>query len=136
MLWRVLFNAATNSAARCFGSEKTVITPALYKHNPYHFNVHCARGYPVGLDALERAGISFMPIGRAPENDRGPRDFGGERFLKRQGINDWQDRRWNRSWGIQIYTGIPLGTRWGTLARPAFYIPGGLRCAGYGSCVY
>ena len=87
--------------------RKTVITPALYKQIPYHFRVHCARGYPVGLDALERAGISFMPIGRAPENDQGPRDLGGERFLKRQGIQDWRYRRLNASWGIQIYTGIP-----------------------------
>ena len=95
--------------------RKTVITPALYRHIPYHFKVHCARGYSVGLDALERAGISFMPIGRAPENDRGPRDFGGERFLKRQGIQDWHHRRWSTSWGIQIYTGIPSerdGARW------------------------
>ena len=95
--------------------RKTVITPALYKRIPYHIKVRCARGTPVALDDLERAGISFMPIGHAPENDRGPRDFGGERFLKRQGINDWQYRRWGASWGIQIYTGMPSarkGAHW------------------------
>ena len=64
---------------------------------------------------MEQAGISFMPIGRAPECDRGPRDFGGERFLKRQGIQNWGIRRWHASWGLQVYTGIPSerdGARW------------------------
>ena len=41
--------------------------------------------------------------------DRGPNDFGGERFLKRQGAEDWILRRWYASWGIQMYTGIPSG---------------------------
>ena len=95
--------------------RKTVVTGALYKSIPYHFKVHCARGYPVRLDDLEQADISFMPIGHAPENDCGPRDFGGERFLKRQGIGDWRFRQWYASWGIQIYTGIPSareGAQW------------------------
>ncbi len=95
--------------------RKTVITPALYKRIPYHIKVHCARRTPVVLDDLEQADISFMPIGHAPENDRGPRNFGGDRFLKRQGIADWGYRRWYASWGIQIYTGIPSernGARW------------------------
>lgn len=59
------------------------------------------------LDDLEFANISFMPIGRAPDNDRGPRDFGGDRFLTRQTALSWQLRRWRESWGIQVYTGIP-----------------------------
>ena len=87
--------------------RKTVITPALYRRIPYYFRVHCARRTPIMLDDLEQANISFMPIGHAPENDRGPKDFGGERFLKRQGISDWRHTRWSASWGIQIYTGIP-----------------------------
>ena len=89
--------------------RKTVVTPALYKNIPYHFNVRCARETGFTLDALEHAHISFMPIGRASENDNGPRDFGGDRFLKRQGRGDWMDRRLFESWGIQIYTGIPSG---------------------------
>ena len=95
--------------------RKTVITPALYKPVPYHFKVHCARGYPMMLEELERADISFMPIGHAPENDSGPKDFGGDRFLKRQGARSWRRNRWLASWGIQIYTGIPSerkGARW------------------------
>ena len=95
--------------------RKTVVIPALYKGIPYHFRVHCARQYPVLLDDLEQANISFMPIGHAPENDRGPKDFGGARFLRRQGIEDWRYKRWRASWGIQIYTGIPSehrGARW------------------------
>ena len=88
--------------------RKTVAIPALYsKGCPYHFRVYCARGYPVLLDDLEQAAISFMPIGRAPDNDRGPQDFGGRRFLERQRIEDWDIRRWHRTWGVQVYTGIP-----------------------------
>ncbi len=58
---------------------------------------------------LEQANISFMPIGHAPEAEHPPKDFGGERFLKRQGTRDWRPRRWFASWGIQIYTGTPSG---------------------------
>ena len=95
--------------------RKTVVTPALYKGLPYHFTVYCGRRYPVRLYNLEQADISFMPIGRAPEYDAGPRDLGGERFLKRQGIEDWIIGQWRASWGIQVYTGIPSerdGARW------------------------
>ena len=89
--------------------RKTIVTPALYKDYPYHFTVHCARGCAVRLYDLEQADISFMPIGHAPEYDHAPKDFGGERFLKRQGTRDWTPRRWYASWGIQIYTGVPSG---------------------------
>ena len=56
-----------------------------------------------------------MPIGRAPEHDRVPQSFGGERFLRRQRMEDWAIRQWHTSWGIQVYTGIPSehdGARW------------------------
>lgn len=95
--------------------RKTIITPALYKRVPYHIKVHCVRTNPQTLDALENADISFMPIGHAPENDNGPQDFGGDRFLRRQTTEDWRLRQWDNSWGIQIYTGIPSerdGARW------------------------
>lgn len=88
--------------------RKTVVTPALYnKGFPYHLTTHCAYKYPVLLANLEDAHVSFMPIGRAPGNDNGPRELGGERFLKRQGIKDWDMRQWHESWGIQVYTGTP-----------------------------
>ena len=88
--------------------RKTVVTPALYnKGYPYQITVYCAQRYSVLLADLEQADISFMPIGHAPDNDRGPRDFGGDRFLSRQGVQDWGIRRWHGSWGIQVYTGIP-----------------------------
>lgn len=96
--------------------RRTVVTPALYnKSYPYHFKVYCAHRYPILLADLERSHISFMPIGQSPENDIGPRTLGGERFLKRQGTQDWGMRRWHASWGIQIYTGIPSelnGANW------------------------
>ena len=110
-------NSLRNIIQRChrrhenpLRQRKTVITPALYKRGyPFLFTVYCAHRYPVVLADLERADISFMPIGRAPGYDRGPNDFGGERFLKRQGAEDWILRRWYASWGIQMYTGIPSG---------------------------
>ena len=96
--------------------RKTIVIPALYnKGYPYHFKVYCAHRYSVMLSDLEQAGISFMPIGRAPGNDRGPRSFGDRRFLKRQRAKDWKIRRWFGSWGLKVYTGIPSereGARW------------------------
>ena len=95
--------------------RRTVIQPGMYRNYPYRFKVYYARTYSAMLDELERAHISFMPIGHAPENDCAPKDFGGARFLKRQGVEDWSYRRWLASWGIQIYTGIPSeqnGARW------------------------
>ena len=115
-------NSLKNLIQRChqrhekpLQQRKTVIMPALYKSLPYKCTVYCARRYPVLLADLEAAGVSFMPIGRAPGSDHGPRDFGGDRFSKRQRTRDWQIRRWNASWGIQVYTGIPSerdGARW------------------------
>ena len=87
--------------------RKTIVTPAIYRGLLYHFTVYCGHKRPVRLYDLEQASISFMPIGRAPENARVPQLFGGERFLKRQGIEDWEIRQWHTSWGIQVYTGIP-----------------------------
>ena len=87
--------------------QKTTSAPPLYKGLPYHFTVYCAHRYPVMLQDLEAAGISFMPIGQAPGTDRPPRHFGGDRFLKRQQATDWDSIRLHRSWGIQVYTGMP-----------------------------
>ena len=101
-----------------FSQRRTIVTPALpvlHETHPYQFKVYCAHRYPVFLGDLEAADISFMPIGRAPDYDRGPRDYGGGRFLKRQGIADWKIRFWQASWGIQVYTGIlseRYGARW------------------------
>ena len=99
--------------------RKTEATPAMYtKDHPHQYTVYCAHRYPVMLHDLENAQISFMPIGRAPWNDQGPEDFNGKRFLKRQGTTDWENKQWNASWGIKIYTGIPSelnGARWHNL---------------------
>ena len=87
--------------------RKTTSTPRVYKGLPYDFTVYCAHRYPVLLQDLEAAGVSFMPIGQAPGADRPPRSFGGERFLKRQQATDWDIIRWHKSCGIQVYTGMP-----------------------------
>lgn len=87
--------------------QKTISKPSLYKGLPYHFTVYCAHRCPVMLQDLEAASISFVPIGQAPGTDRPPRHFGGERFLKRQQATDWDAIRWHKSWGIQVYTGMP-----------------------------
>lgn len=99
--------------------RKTAVTPAVYtRDHPHQYTVYCAYRYPVMLHDLEQAHISFMPIGRAPWNDQGPDDYKGTRFLKRQGMTDWETRLWNASWGIKQYTGIPSehkGARWHNL---------------------
>ena len=92
---------------KAYQQRKTVVTPALHKSIPFNIEVYCARSQRVMLDDLEQANISFMPIGRAPDNDRGPRDFAGTRFLERQRTDSWEFRRWYESWGIQVYTGMP-----------------------------
>ena len=95
--------------------RRTVVTPALYKRFPYDFTLLCAWKYPVNLYDLEQAGISFMPIGRAPHYEHGPRTFGDKRFLRCQSTESWVPRLWHTSWGIQVYTGIPSereGAQW------------------------
>ncbi len=95
--------------------KKTVVTPSVYKGLYYHFTVYCAQRYPVNLYDLEQAGISFMPVGGGIGHERVPQSFGGERFLRRQQIEDWNIRYWHTSWGIQVYTGIPSerdGAQW------------------------
>ena len=96
--------------------RKTVATPAMYtKDHAHQYTVYCAHRYPMMLHDLEQAHISFMPMGRAPWHDRGPGDFRSKRFSKRQGITDWEIKRWEASWGIQVHTGIPSerhGGRW------------------------
>ena len=87
--------------------RKSIVAPLLYKGLPYYFRVYCAHRYPVMLQDLEAANISFMPIGQVPGNDRPPRSFGGKRFSKRQQAADWETLRWHKSWGIQVYTGTP-----------------------------
>lgn len=87
--------------------KKTIVTPSIYKGYIHHFTVFCAKRYPVRICDLEQANISIMPIGRAPEHDRVPQSFGGNRFKKRQVMTNWDTRLWHTSWGIQIYTGVP-----------------------------
>ena len=87
--------------------RQSIVAPLLYKGHSHYFTVYCAHKYPVMLQDLEAADISFMPIGQAPGNDRPPRSFGGERFLKQQQAKDWETLRWHKSWGIQTYTGMP-----------------------------
>ena len=94
--------------AKSLRQRKTVAMPSMFtKGHFYQYSVYCAHNAPVLLNDLEMADISFMPIGRAPENDRGPRHFGGELFRRRTKAEDWGFRRWETSWGIQVYTGIP-----------------------------
>ena len=107
-------NSLRNIIQRChqrhekpLRQKKTIVTPAIYKGLLYHFTVYCAQRCPVRLYDLEQAGISFMPVGGGPECDRVPQSFGGERFLARQRMEDWEIRQWHASWGIQVYTGIP-----------------------------
>ena len=107
-------NVLQDMIARChqrhekpLKQRKTTVTPLPYKRFPYYFTVHCAHRYPMLLQDLEAASLSFMPIGCAPEADRPPRSFRGDRFLKRQQASDWEVIQWSKSWGIHVYTGVP-----------------------------
>ena len=97
--------------------HKTLATPSIFRQGHIHqYTAYCARNYPVLLDRLEHAEISFMPIGRG-KNDLGPQGIavGDYRYRKRLGIEDGQAERWEQSWGILIFTGIPSerdGARW------------------------
>ena len=108
--------------AKPLRQRKTVAMPSMFtKGHFYQYRVYCAHNVPGLLDDLEAADISFMPIGRAPENDRGPRHFGGELFRRRTKAENWGFRRWETSWGIQVYTGIPserAGAHWHDLNFP------------------
>lgn len=106
-------NSLNNLIERCherhekpLRQRKTVVMPALYNNNgyPYQITVYCAQRYRVLLADLEQANISFMPIGHAADDDSGPGNFGGKRFLSPQKAQDWGIRRWHASWGIQGYT--------------------------------
>ena len=96
--------------------RKTGVVPAVYNLGyPFQYIIYCARNCPVLLNDVEDAGISFMPIGRAPENVHSPPPFAVDRFSERQGIRSWTMEHWDKSWGIQVYTGIPSereGARW------------------------
>ena len=93
--------------------RKTVVLPARYDGYPYHFRVHYAHEKSVLLYDLEKADISFLPIGREP-SDRAPADWNRiDKYLDRvnnqQKTENWRPRRWFASWGIGIYTGEMSG---------------------------
>ena len=115
-LLKDIFQRCHERHAKPLRQRKTVAMPSMFtKGHFYQYRVYCAHNAPVLLDDLEIADISFMPIGRAPGNDRGPRHFGGELFRRRTKAENWGFRRWETSWGIQVYTGIPSqrdGAHW------------------------
>ena len=87
--------------------RRTTTRRPFYRGIPHDFVVYWAHERSVMLRDLEAADISFMPIGPAPGTDYPPRSFGGDRFLKRQGTTDWTISQWRKSYGIQVYTGMP-----------------------------
>ncbi len=87
--------------------KKSYSKPRFYKGYPNDFTVRCASKYQVMSHDLETAGISFMPIRQTPRTDHPPRNFAGERFLKHQQVDNWDAIRWHKSYGIQVYTGMP-----------------------------
>ena len=116
MMFKTLLQRCHQRHQKPLHQRKTVAIPTMHtQEHFFQYRVYCARKHLILLDELEAADISFMPIGRAPENDRGPRHFGGELFGRRTTKENWGFRRWGTSWGIQMYTGIPSernGARW------------------------
>ena len=93
--------------------RKTIVLPAGYDEYPYHFRVHYAHENSVILYELEKANISFMPIGKVPF-DRAPADWARsdnyrDRIKDQQDTRSWRPRQWFASWGIGIYTGETSG---------------------------
>ena len=98
---------------RALNQRQTIVLPAGYDAYPYHFRVHHAHEKSVFLYELEKANISFMPIGQEP-SDCAPSDWAqsddySNRIKDRQDTRSWQPRRWYASWGIGIYTGETSG---------------------------
>ena len=98
---------------RMLNQRQTIVLPAGYDEYPFHFRVHYAHETSVFLYALEKANISFMPIGRVPF-DRAPADWTRSdnyrnRINNQQDAQSWRPRRWFASWGIGIYTGETSG---------------------------
>lgn len=88
--------------------RKTVPVPAmLYQRYPYQYTVYCAQKYPILLDDLDQADISYTAIGKAPKYDNGPSSIRELSNLQRQNLRNTLVSRWKSSWGIHIYTGTP-----------------------------
>ena len=98
--------------------KKTVATPSIFRQSYTHqYTAYCARHYPVLLDDLEAAQTSFMPIGLAPKHENGAQGLaiGELRYTQSFGIENWEVARWEQSYGIMIYTGLPSerdGANW------------------------
>ena len=101
-----------NRMHRTLNQRKTIVLPAYNKY-PYHFRVHYAYGESAILYDLEKANISFLPIGQSPF-DRAPTDWNRidkhrDRINNQQMTGNWRLRQWFSSWGIGIYTGETSG---------------------------
>lgn len=98
---------------RTLNQRRTIVLPAGYDEYPYHFQVYYAHEKSAILYELEKANISFVPIGRVPF-DRAPADWVRsdnyrDRIKDRQDTRHWRPRQWYASWGIGIYTGETSG---------------------------
>ncbi len=98
---------------RTLSQRQTVVLPAGYNESLHHYRVHYAHRKAAMLYELERANISFMPIGEDPF-DRPPANWNRsdndrDRLTNRQSTQDWEASRWFASWGIGIYTGKTSG---------------------------
>ena len=88
--------------------RETIVLPAGYNESLHHYRVHYAHKKSAMLYELEKANISFMPIGEDPF-DRPPANWHQNRIKHRQRAQDWEASRWFASWGIGIYTGKTSG---------------------------
>ena len=93
--------------------RKTIVLPAGYNEYLHHYRVHYSDEKSAMLYELEKANISFMPIGENPF-DRPPANWNRsdnfrDRIKHRQSAQDWEAPRWFASWGIGIYTGKTSG---------------------------
>ena len=90
--------------------RKTVITPSFHRED-YHLTVHCARQYPIQVDALQAADIACMPLYRCSEYNY----IESEIEYGSLSIREWGIFQWHSSYGVRIQTGVPSareGANW------------------------
>ena len=72
------------------------------------YSVSYAAGESINPDRLSRVGIGFLPISKKGNSIERWRNDGKD-WETTYGVSDWKPESWWKSYGIQIFTGIPSG---------------------------
>lgn len=72
------------------------------------YSVSYAAGDSINPERLSRVGIGFLPISKKGNSIERWRNDGKD-WETTYGVSDWKPQSWWKSYGIQIFTGIPSG---------------------------